>query len=265
MEVTPEESKEIQRLVLKNGGSWDFSEGARTKSNNILYILKKGLRISWETCELKNSKEYETYDSKEFIRSLTEFPVYKIHRSGDFIVEFDAIKSGKVIYCKTAEYRSGEFSDEWIPFYFDFEWKDVDIDKYINTDEQCGESVNDEFTLNKRMIIDDAGSGAIDITPSSWKFIEDTANIKPGTIVLATRKSTNENYKDYTWQGVYFGYCNGKHLVDANTTHVQLADEIQMIQMLTKKEAKQKISELFANPKNATAEKVRNIIDLIKD
>lgn len=232
MEVTPEESKEIQRLFLKNGGSWDFSEGARTKSNNILYIKEKGLRISWETNGLKYSNKYETYCPKEFIKSLTEFPVYKIHSSGEFIVEFTDIESGTVMFCETNEYQSGYFSQEWIPFYYDYEWKDVDIDKYIPTEDE---------------------------------YINDTASIEPGTIVLATRKSTNENYKEYTWQAVYFGYCNGKHLVDANTTNVQLVDEVQMLQKLTKKEAKQKISELFANPKNATAEKVRNIIDLIKN
>ena len=89
-------------------------------------------------------------------------------------------------------------------------------------------------------------------------------DIQPGTIVKATRKSNSDKFKDYIWQGVYFGYCNGKHLIDANTTHVQLADEVLLIPTLTKKEAKQKISELFNQPKNVTSDKVRNIIDLIK-
>ena len=53
-------------------------------------------------------------------------------------------------------------------------------------------------------------------------------------------------------------------MIDANTTHVQLADEVLLIPTLTKKEAKQKISELFSQPKNVTSDKVRNIIDLIK-
>ena len=95
-------------------------------------------------------------------------------------------------------------------------------------------------------------------------YIQDIANIQPGSIVLATRKSTSDKFKDYTWQGTYFGYCNGKHLIDANGTNVQLADEISHITTLTKKEAKQKVSELFANPKNVSSEQIRNIIDLIK-
>ena len=95
-------------------------------------------------------------------------------------------------------------------------------------------------------------------------YIQDIANIQPGSIVLATRKSTSGEFKDYTWQGTYFGYCNGKHLIDANGTNVQLADEISHIPTLTKKEAKQKVSELFANPKNVSSEQIRNIIDLIK-
>jgi hypothetical protein len=96
-------------------------------------------------------------------------------------------------------------------------------------------------------------------------YVKDTAEIKPGTIVLATRKSNSDKSNDYNWQGTYFGYCNGKHLIDANGTNVQLADDIAHIPTLTKKEAKQKISELFSNTKNVTSEQVRNIIDLIKD
>ena len=37
-------------------------------------------------------------------------------------------------------------------------------------------------------------------------------DIQPGTIVKATRKSNSNKYEDYSWQGTYFGYCNGKHL-----------------------------------------------------
>lgn len=98
-------------------------------------------------------------------------------------------------------------------------------------------------------------------------YIQDIANIQPGTVVLATRKSNSDKFKDYTWQGTYFGYCNGKHLIDSNGTHVQLADEIAHIPTLTKKEAKQKISELFANANSTklTSQNIRNIIDLIKD
>lgn len=98
-------------------------------------------------------------------------------------------------------------------------------------------------------------------------YIQDIANIQPGTVVLATRKSNSDKFKDYTWQGTYFGYCNGKHLIDSNGTHVQLADKIACIPTLTKKEAKQKISELFANANSTklTSQNIRNIIDLIKD
>lgn len=98
-------------------------------------------------------------------------------------------------------------------------------------------------------------------------YIQDIANIQPGTVVLATRKSASGEFKDYTWQGTYFGYCNGKHLIDANGNSVHLADEIAHIPTLTKKEAKQKISELFANDNSTklTSQNIRNIIDLIKD
>ena len=95
-------------------------------------------------------------------------------------------------------------------------------------------------------------------------YIQDIANIQPGSIVLATRKSTSGEFKDYTWQGTYYGKLNEHYLLDYNGTHYQVADSISGIPTLTKKEAKQKVSELFANPKNVSSEQIRNIIDLIK-
>jgi hypothetical protein len=84
------------------------------------------------------------------------------------------------------------------------------------------------------------------------------AHIPQGTIVLARRKDGFEQ------QGVYFGYCNGKHLIDANNTHVMLFDEIERIPSLTKKEAKQKVSELFGKQNTPTPQEIRNIIDRIQ-
>lgn len=83
-------------------------------------------------------------------------------------------------------------------------------------------------------------------------------SIPEGTIVLAKR---NDGYSS---QGKYFGFCNSKHIVDFNGTSAMLYDSVEVIPTLTKKEAKQKVSELFSNPKNVSSEKIRNIIDLIK-
>lgn len=87
--------------------------------------------------------------------------------------------------------------------------------------------------------------------------------INQGTVVRATRN--NGDNSPYIWQGVYFGYCNGKHLVDFNGTHCMVADEIEAVPTLSKKEAKQKVSELFGNGgKNVSSQKIREIIDLIE-
>ena len=96
-------------------------------------------------------------------------------------------------------------------------------------------------------------------------YIQDIANIQPGSIVLATRKSTSDKFEDYSWQGTYYGKLNEHYLLDYNGTHYRVANTIEYVPTLTKKEAKQKISELFANAKNVSSELVRNIIDLIKD
>jgi len=82
---------------------------------------------------------------------------------------------------------------------------------------------------------------------------------KQGDIVKATR-----NLGNYNWQGTYFGKCNDIYLLDFNGTHCMVANKVEIIPTLTKKEAKQKISEMFANPKNISSQKVREIIDLIE-
>lgn len=86
----------------------------------------------------------------------------------------------------------------------------------------------------------------------------DTANIKEGTIVKAIRKKDN-----FKCQAKYFGYCNGKHIVDFNGTHAMLVDEVEHISLLTKKEAKQKVSELFGRNKTLQSQQIRDIKDLI--
>ena len=87
--------------------------------------------------------------------------------------------------------------------------------------------------------------------------------LKQGTIVKATRN--NGENPPYIWQGAYFGCCNDKHLIDFNGTHCMIADEVEIVPTLSKKEAKQKVSELFANNgKNVSSQKIREIIDLIE-
>lgn len=84
------------------------------------------------------------------------------------------------------------------------------------------------------------------------------SKIKKGTVVLAKRDD------GYTKQGIYFGKCKDKHAVDFNGISVMLYDTVEVLPTLTKKEAKQKVSELFSNGgKNATGQKIRDIIDLI--
>jgi len=80
--------------------------------------------------------------------------------------------------------------------------------------------------------------------------------VKQGDIVLAKRD-------DFETQAIYYGEINGKYAVDFNGTSCMLVDNIEILPTYTKTEAKQKVSELFANPKNVSSDKVRKIIDRI--
>lgn len=114
-------------------------------------------------------------------------------------------------------------------------------------------------TISISTILDFIEDNKIIEAPLRHKQVE----IKQGTIVKATRN--NGDNHPYIWQGVYFGYCNDKHLIDFNGTHCMVADEIEVVPTLSKKEAKQKVSELFANNgKNVSSQKIREIIDLIE-
>jgi hypothetical protein len=237
MQVTPEQTRMIQKIVFDNNGTWLNL----TKTCDWLIVTASG-DISWGTQDVL--KCYSEISAEEWLMdTLNRFPIYKMHASGDFIVGFDGDNSGQVVWRNSnseTKWNIGDYENDWV-YFNNSQWKDVDINLYLST--EC-DKTDESIELEKDMLLED---------------------IPQGTIVRATRKSNSDKHSDYIWQGVYFGYCNGKHLIDANTTHVMLADEVQAIPTISKKEAKQRISELFANPKNVTSDKIRNIIDLIKD
>lgn len=245
--VTPNELRRIQRIVWHYGGSWEN----KIKASDVVYITYGG-NISWETTELQYDKKYELVKATEILENfeteaLFDYPLYRLHKSGTFIVMFTSMHCGEILHVEDecmSSYSVGYKSDKFV-CHEELDWSSINYDeiqKLIKKKEQ----------MNQKEQIDD-------------NYIQDEAKIEQGTIVIARRKSINKVLEDYIWQGAYFGYCNGKHLVDATDTSVQLADEVQMVPMLTKKEAKQKVSELFANPKSVTPAKIRNIIDQIKD
>ena len=232
MLVQPHQTREIQRIIWSQGGYW----GNKIKTSDYLHIDTR--EMSWcnknFNADLVDADAWIREYNKEWFCNRTIFNLEKY-----------ILSSAPVSVSKDEE--------EYIRY---LETNDYEITYEGKTG----------YTMAKRINLNTVPT----MSDSSEDYVQDIAEIKPGTIVLATRKSTSDKFKDYTWQGVYFGYCNGKHLINANETHVQLADEIAHIPTLTKKEAKQKISELFANANipnstKLTSENIRNIIDLIKD
>lgn len=234
--VTTAQFREIQRIAFSKGLTWDYSSDSKIKTSNILYIDNN--KLSWETSRLLYSKIHEEVKADDFIRENTQFPVYKIQKDGVYIVKFSNIYDGTVVWVKSnldTVWKVGEYREGWIACYEDC-WKNI-------SEEEVLELINQRNNQE---------------TPD----LED--GITQGTIVLATRKSKNDNHQDYTWQATYYGKFNEHYLVDFNGTHYQIADSISIIPTLTKKEAKQKVAELFSQPNKVTSEKIRNIIDLIK-
>lgn len=229
MLVKPHQTREIQRIIWSQGGYWSN----KTKTSDYLHI--ENSKLSW----VNKNCNAELVDADEWIR---EYNKKWIGNRTIFNLEKYVLSSSPVSVSKDEK--------EYIKY--------LEANKYeITYEGKTG------YTMTKRININ-----TVTKTPDiSDNYIQDIAEIKPGTIVLATRKSASGEFKDYTWQGTYFGYCNGKHLIDANGNSVHLADEIAHIPTLTKKEAKQKISELFANDNSTklTSQNIRNIIDLIKD
>jgi len=92
-------------------------------------------------------------------------------------------------------------------------------------------------------------------------LVTNTQEIKPGTIVQATRSD------GFTTRATYFGYVNNKHIAHEGSSKLfaMLFDSVEIIPTYTKHEAKQKVSELFANYKVPTSQQIRDIIDLIEE
>jgi len=90
---------------------------------------------------------------------------------------------------------------------------------------------------------------------------------KKGDLVNGIRLSDNCKFNLHR----YYGYCEqeNKHLIHSNTNHneplqVWLVDKVEKVEMITKKQAKQEVSELFAHDNKPTSQMIRNIIDRIE-
>ena len=227
MLVQPHQTREIQRIIWSQGGYW----GNKIKTSDYLHIDTR--EMSWcnknFNADLVDADAWIREYNKEWFCNRTIFNLEKY-----------ILSSAPVSVSKDEE--------EYIRY---LETNDYEITYEGKTG----------YTMTKRINLNTVPT----MSDSSEDYVQDIAEIKPGTIVLATRKSTSDKFKDYSWQGTYYGKLNEHYLLDYNGTHYQVADSISVIPTLTKKEAKQKISELFANSKNVSSENIRNIIDLIKD
>jgi len=88
--------------------------------------------------------------------------------------------------------------------------------------------------------------------------IDNKTTIKQGDIVIAKRDD------GYEQQSIYYGEINGKYAVDFNGTHVMLFDRVEKLKTYTKKEAKQKVSELYSNQNIVQPHEIIEIIDRIE-
>jgi hypothetical protein len=83
--------------------------------------------------------------------------------------------------------------------------------------------------------------------------------IERNTIVKATRTKDG-----FSYQAKYYAKCGDKHAVDFNGTNAMLVDEVEVLSTLSKKEAKQIISQMFSKGRTPTSSMIREVIDLIQ-
>lgn len=257
IQVTPEKTREISKIVLDNGGRWN---GNKTKHNNWL-IIRNGGDIEWSTSS--NLKCYSECNAQDWIDDFySKVPKYnfKFLEENDVALHIPTFQLAEDFLIQLSKYRKFKLSN--YNYGLDYYNDNLNYFKLYNENEydayeKCYLDKDTKIISWSNFI---TRENLEDYLESNEEVQMKNKNeiIQEGTIVLAKR---NDGYQT---QGKYFGYCNGKHIVDFNGTSAMLYDYVEVLETLTKKEAKQKVSELFANPKNVTSDKIRNIIDLIK-
>lgn len=233
IKVNQFQTREIQRIIFKNGGTWASENNSKIKTSDVLYILN-GVKLSWETNILEYSKEYEEVDADAYIAEHTEFPIYKKSTDCGYTVKFSDIKVGEIVKSRNAAFKVGYRSNIWTEFYKN-NWQDVSEDEIA------------EFTEIKETVED---------TTEELKF-------EQGEKVIATRFT--ESGEDLTWIGIYYGYHDGIHLIDKGVVSIKIANKVEKIKYYTKDEAKIKIEQLFEDHLDYSdrIEKIKECIDLI--
>jgi len=250
------DTQEKYRELLK----WINSNVFNIQLDSFLYKHKEN------TCILIYDdihSEYIVDDNKDrFIRDKYKVISYKealLKPTKEVnLVEFnkDLLLSDVAVHCDTEEkYRE-------LLRWLNNNILKIPLDKflYMHDDKTCLDISNDGY--NNYTVYDSTldflVSGDFKVISYEEALLKPTKKpVKQGDIVLAKRDDGFET------QAIYYGEINGKYAVDFNGTSCMIVDSVEILPTYTKTEAKQKVSELFTNPKNVSSDKVRKIIDRI--
>ena len=192
--------------------------------------------------------------------SKEELRTYAIDSSDCTLKEAKEIRKllvsiGEKIYDKSTFGKDTCFFKENAALYFsEREW--IGVDSYQKTSGEYTVVSGKEFLRILRDTLD-----------ISYDDVVIKETFKKGDLVNGIRLNDDCKFNLHR----YYGYCEqeNKHLIHSNTNHneplqVWLVDKVEKVEMITKKQAKQEVSELFARKDKPTSQMIRNIIDRIE-
>lgn len=281
MDVTHAQFKLVEDIIFSRGNCWNL----KTKYCNIVYIDDKN-NINWCNEEVLSNRSIETVDVFDWLKANNSIDKeyylelcntkgeYLSIRTGDELTELEFNVIIELLETKNwnlliKKQLTSTFIKLELPCYYTTKFQHnnstIKFDTLTSGEVVWVDEDNEYDTVGEfKTGLCKCTDGNVWEKVNYSKSTENKIEINKGDRVIATRKGDSLDI-GYVWEGTYYGKFNDHYLLDFNGYTYQIADKIEIVPKLTKKEANQKISELFSNNKNITAEKVMNIIDQIAD
>ena len=195
MRVTPEQSAKVQKICFKNGIEWQGGGSDISLTNTPFLFIRTNNRLSYGSNESEfKSNENIEIDPELFIRtngSCIEkeefiYPMWFKHKDFGYIIKFDSLTSGEVVYGFSGWMFDFAKSDSFTPHTNITIWEQVE-NPSLATDKEIEQVINEEYEKDSSINKDKQDM----INPSHYK--------KGGieAIDYMKAKSTPEEFKGH--------------------------------------------------------------------